>query len=262
MSGKRKLSPRSLRLLFALGILKGKGSGKNRTVSYDKKRAQTTSNLRKRGVDVTSRKRFRNTPGPNSGRHVFGAKAAHLRGSGTGGKPKVDHSATRAARVEAGKARAVAVLSGGNGMWNPQTVRNVLGDKGQNPAMKRLARTANKQLGVKAGVERASKQLKATPQAVAQKLMSEPKGSRREWYFKFRQAGFDGSRADRVKNALGGTGRRLYADSFKGGKPGAAVGVKDVQRRAYTALKRKEEAAKRKYNLSDPAAFKKYFSGR
>lgn len=259
---KRAISGRALRFLFASGILRGKGSGKNRTVTYDKARARTTSNLRKRGVDVTSRKRFRNTPGPNSGRHVFGAKAAHLRGGGQGGKVKADHSATRAARVAAGKARAVAVLSSGNGVWNPQTVRNVLGDKGQNPAMKRLARTANKQLGVKAGVERVSKQLKVTPQAVAQKLMSEPKGARRERYFKIRQAGFDGSRADRVKNALGGAGRRLYADSFKGGKPGAAVGVKDVQRRAYAALKRKEEAAKRKYDLSDPAAFKKYFSGR
>lgn len=220
MAGKRKLTARQLRWLFATGRLRASGKGKDRKVSYSRDG------------------NWRRVPS------------------------KAERDATRAARIEAGKARAVAVLSSGNGVWNPQTVRNVLGDKGQKPAMKRLARTANKQLGVKAGVERASKQLKATPQAVAQKLMSEPKGARRERYFKLRQAGFDGSRADRVKNALGGAGRRLYADSFKGGKPGAAVGVKDVQRRAYAALKRKEEAAKRKYDPSDPVAFRKYFSGR
>ena len=108
---KRKLSARSLRYLFARGILRGKGSGKNRTVTYDKARAKTTSNLRKRGVDVTSRKRFRNTPGPNSGRYVFGgSKAARLRsGSAPARKvpSKAERDATRAARIAAGQSKAI-----------------------------------------------------------------------------------------------------------------------------------------------------------
>lgn len=260
---------KALRYLFAKGILSGKGSGKERHVSYNKKRAGQVAGMRKRGIDTTSRKGFSRhnhnsnaVKGSPGGRHVFGgSKAAGLRGGGGGGgsKPKADHSATRAARIAAGREKAVAVLSGGNGIWKPSTVRNVLGDKGQNPAMMRRARTANKQLGVKAGVERIGKGLKVTPQAVAQKLMDEPKGARRERYFKIRQEGFDSSRAERVKNALGGAGKNLYAPTFTGGKLGKAGSVKDIQRRAYAALKRKEEAAKRKYNASDPAAFKKYF---
>lgn len=101
---KRHISARALRFLFASGVLRSKGSGKNRTVTYDKDRAATTARLRKRGVNVASRKKASQTN--TSGRFVFGgSKAARLR-SGSGASKRVvpskaDHSATRVARITA-----------------------------------------------------------------------------------------------------------------------------------------------------------------
>ena len=57
---KRALSPKVLAFLFASGILSRSGGGKGGKgkgeVVYNKARAKTLSSLRKRGVDVTSRK--------------------------------------------------------------------------------------------------------------------------------------------------------------------------------------------------------------
>ena len=110
--GDKQSRAEKLRVLFGKGILRSSGKrGKDgeRKVTYHpeagrtaqaKGRRSVVQRLRKSGAVGKVSRRYRNTPGPNSGRHVFGAKAAHLRGSGTGGKPKVDHSATRAERLD------------------------------------------------------------------------------------------------------------------------------------------------------------------
>ncbi|KEF35480.1 hypothetical protein RDMS_01620 [Deinococcus sp. RL] len=108
MAGKRNLTARQLKFLFASRILRGRGSGKNRTVTYDKARAATVSRNRKRGVDVTSRKKASQVN--KSGRYVFGgSKAARLRSGSAPARrvpSKAERDATRAARIAAGQSKA------------------------------------------------------------------------------------------------------------------------------------------------------------
>ncbi len=78
MSKKRRLTARQVRYLWAVGAFRRKG-GTKRGVTYDRAAAQRAR--------------------PALG----GSKAAGLR-SGTGGRAKPDHSATRAARIAAGRA--------------------------------------------------------------------------------------------------------------------------------------------------------------
>lgn len=83
MAGKRKLTARQVRYLFATGRLRASGSGKNRKVTYSK-----DAGAPKRTV-------------------IGGSKAAGLRsGSGSGRRApsKAERDKTRAARIEAGKA--------------------------------------------------------------------------------------------------------------------------------------------------------------
>ncbi|MFC5846726.1 hypothetical protein [Deinococcus petrolearius] len=118
-----------LRALFAKGVLRGHGRGKGRGSKYHagrsgqvrnfEKATQTRTrgglggnlknNVRRGTQKAAARKSLRGNHNTNAaksnaygGRAVIGAKAAHLRGSGSGGKPKADHSATRAARIAAG----------------------------------------------------------------------------------------------------------------------------------------------------------------
>ena len=79
MSKKRRLTARQVRYLWAVGAFRRKG-GTKRGVTYDRAAAQ------------------RARPA------IGGSKAAGLR-SGTGGRAKPDHSATRAARIAAGQRR-------------------------------------------------------------------------------------------------------------------------------------------------------------
>lgn len=116
---KRALTGRQLAFLFASKILSRSGGGKGGKgkgeVTYNKDRAKTLSSLRKRGVDVTSRKgaqRFNhNSAGakrdPILARSALGMKAAHLRGSGSSGgrrvPSKAERDATRAERIRKGR---------------------------------------------------------------------------------------------------------------------------------------------------------------
>lgn len=110
--GRHVKSSRALRYLFASGILRGRGSGKDRTVGYSKQRAGTLGSLRKRGVDVTKPLKAKKLSSTIKGqRHEFGRKQGLVRG---GGKP--DHSATRARRIAAGRTKASQVLGGGKGL--------------------------------------------------------------------------------------------------------------------------------------------------
>lgn len=126
MSG---LSADQLRAMFAKGILKhGKGrGGKRGKVIYDRKRDKEIKKMQGKGnagstyrqkgsahigpnssknfaQRANSRNHFNNAAksGPSLGKSGAGLKAAHLRGSGGA---KVDHSATRAARIAAGENR-------------------------------------------------------------------------------------------------------------------------------------------------------------
>lgn len=101
-----------LRALFAKGVLRrggGKGKGGKGKVVYTK--APNVTHARNTGVRQAKAGFSRHNHNTNAaksnaygnGRMTIGAKAAHLRGSGTGGK--VDHSATRAARIAAGEKR-------------------------------------------------------------------------------------------------------------------------------------------------------------
>ena len=122
---KRHLTGKQLAFLFGSGILsgsrsgggKGGGKGGKGEVHYNKARAKTLGSLRKRGVDVTSRKgaqRFNHNSAaarrdPILARSAAGLRAAHLRG-GAGGSgrripSKAERDATRADRVAAGEKR-------------------------------------------------------------------------------------------------------------------------------------------------------------
>ena len=143
---KRHLTGRQLRWLFASGVLKGKGRGKDRTVTYDKARAATVSRNRKRGVDVTSRKGF--TRKNTSGRFVFGgSKAAPLRsGAGSGRRVpgKAERDATRAARIARGLLRRSEFQASARGQQIKEQFSEIVRRIGA-PAFKALSRRdANK----------------------------------------------------------------------------------------------------------------------
>ncbi|MCD0156021.1 hypothetical protein [Deinococcus sp. 6GRE01] len=95
--GKGRTS-KQLRYLFAARILTGSGKGKNRSVSYNPKRARNVQALRKRGVNTT--RKYRNTPTGSNRPVIGGSKAAGLR-SGAAARPR-----PRAERIAAGKAIA------------------------------------------------------------------------------------------------------------------------------------------------------------
>lgn len=123
--GHSDLSADQLRGLFAKGILRhGKASKRNPRgkVIFDKKRDKEVKHMQGKGdAGFTYRQKGSTHIGPNSsknfaskanhsntgkgnaygnGRFVIGgSEAAGLRGTGLGGKPKVDHSATRAERL-------------------------------------------------------------------------------------------------------------------------------------------------------------------
>lgn len=110
--GKGVRNSRSLRFLFASGILRGSGSGKDRSVSYNAKRARSIAGQRKRGVDVT--RKYRNTPKGSTRPVIGGSKAARLRGGG--GSGKVRSPLSREERITAG----LRVIKN-----NPQVARKV-----------------------------------------------------------------------------------------------------------------------------------------
>lgn len=155
MAGKSKgrgvRSSRSLRFLFASGILRGSGSGKGRSVSYSAKRAKSIAGQRKRGVSVT--KKYRNTP-KGSTRPVIGGKTAGLRGGG--GTAKRDFSGTRAQRIAAGREKAQAFVKSERGQKINSAV-NTLRETGRRtgrrdydkPAKVKAAKADLKAAGVK-----------------------------------------------------------------------------------------------------------------
>lgn len=115
-----------LKVLFGKGILRSRGSGKNREVTYDKKRSRelrgrekatrskgASSGLKRnigRAQQNAARRRAgnANSGNPFAGRAVIGgSKATGLR-SGMGGKP-------RAERIAAGRAKAQEYLSSEKG---------------------------------------------------------------------------------------------------------------------------------------------------
>lgn len=225
-----------LRALFARGVLRSKGKGKSRKVSYNKGANATDarkSGRTRKNAALSGGKSNSGVPG--NGRFVIGGKTAGLRGGSSGGKK--DYSGTRASRIAAGKQRAENFLG-----QAPQPVDRKLAARApsygrQRTELGKVQAALRTRVAAK-DIDAAARQIVNLPGAASRKRGEAP-GARGTLVRNLRREGKTAytaqARGNQILKAVQTSQRKVYDTPGLSGQE---------QKRAYAIRKRREDKVK------------------